>query len=127
VPATHRARGADGGSSRRRSSNRKTVSRSLLAHWNGTRWTHVLGAAGTSLTQVTSDGAGGIWVQSDYGTVRHRTAAGVWTEETLTQPAGTKARVYALALRPGTSNVWAVGATITDATGYADLAHWRGN
>ncbi|MEO3822268.1 hypothetical protein [Actinomadura sp. B10D3] len=103
----------------------ETVSRSLLAHWNGTKWTSVLGGAGSSMTEVTSDGAGGIWVLSGSGTVRHRTAAGAWTEETLTRPAGTTVRVSALAVRPGTTTVWAVGSTITDATRYTDLAHWR--
>lgn len=103
----------------------KKVSRSLLAHWNGVRWTNVLGTPGTTLNEVASDGAGGIWVLSGYNTLRHRTAAGVWSEETLTQPAGTTARAWAMAVRPGTTTVWGVGTTTTDATRYSDLAHWR--
>ncbi|QKG25235.1 hypothetical protein [Actinomadura verrucosospora] len=102
----------------------KASSRSMLAHWNGTKWTNVLGAAGTSLSKVASDGAGGIWVTSG-STLRHRTKAGVWSNETLAQPAGTSGRPSALALRPGTTTMWAVGSTTTTATGWADLAHWR--
>ncbi|MEV3923951.1 hypothetical protein [Actinomadura coerulea] len=102
----------------------KKVSRSLLAHWNGTAWSNVLGDPGTYLTQVASDGAGGIWVSAG-ATMRHRTAAGVWSDETLAQPTGTKAIPSELALRPGTTTMWAVGWTSNNATGWADLAHWR--
>ncbi|MFE9104803.1 hypothetical protein [Actinomadura geliboluensis] len=105
----------------------KSVSRSLLAHWNGTKWTNVLGAPGTSLSKVASDGAGGIWVVSDGSTMRHRTAAGVWTDETLTRPEGTTVRASAMAVVPGTGTMWAVGTTTTDATRWADLAHWTRN
>lgn len=105
----------------------KAVSRSLLAHWDGTKWSTDLGDPGTSLTQVASDGAGGIWVVSGGSTMRHRTAAGIWSEETLTQPAGTTARSSAIAVRAGTTTVWSVGYTSTDATRYADLAHWHSN
>ncbi|MFB4306131.1 hypothetical protein [Actinomadura sp. GTD37] len=105
----------------------KEVARSLLAHWNGTKWTNVLGAPGSTLTEVTSDGAGGIWVLSGRSAMRHRTAAGVWSEETLAQPAGTTVIPAAMAVRPGTTTVWAVGWTSTVATRYADLAHWRSN
>ncbi|SNR28967.1 hypothetical protein [Actinomadura mexicana] len=102
----------------------KTAGRSMLAHWNGTEWTSVLGAPGTYMTKVASDGAGGIWVSAG-GTMRHRTAAGVWSDESLTQPAGTKVVPSELALRPGGTTMWAVGWTSTDATRWADLAHWR--
>ncbi|MEU4822347.1 hypothetical protein AB0H37_10800 [Actinomadura sp. NPDC023710] len=102
------------------------VSRSLLAHWNGTAWSNVLGSPGTYLTKVASDGAGGIWVSAG-ANMRHRTAAGVWSDESLAQPTGTKAIPSELALRPGTTTMWAVGWTSTDATRWADLAHWRSN
>ncbi|GAA2297268.1 hypothetical protein GCM10010402_64740 [Actinomadura luteofluorescens] len=104
----------------------KTVSRSMLAHWNGTKWTSVLGAAGTYMTKVASDGAGGIWVSAG-DTMRHRTAAGVWSDASLAQPVGTKVRSSEMAIRPGSTTVWAVGWTTTDATRWADLAHWRSN
>ncbi|MEV4000945.1 hypothetical protein [Actinomadura sp. NPDC049753] len=104
----------------------KTVARSMLAHWNGTEWSNVLGAPGTYLTRVASDGAGGIWVSAG-DVMRHRTAAGVWSDEKLAQPTGTKAVPSELALRPGTTTMWAVGWTSTDATRWADLAHWRSN
>ena len=103
----------------------KTVSRSMLAHWNGTKWTTVLGALGTSLDKVASDGAGGIWVSAYGGAMRHRTAAGAWSGQTLTKPAGTTVTATALALRPGTRTVWAVGRTTTVATRWFDLAHWH--
>ncbi|MBO2456708.1 hypothetical protein [Actinomadura violacea] len=102
----------------------KASSRAMLAHWNGTKWTNVLGAAGTSMGKIASDGAGGIWVTSG-STLRHRTKAGVWSNETLAAPAGTTVRASALALRPGTTTMWAVGQTSTTATKGADLAHWR--
>ncbi|MGI5206952.1 hypothetical protein ACQEU6_35925 [Spirillospora sp. CA-108201] len=101
--------------------------RSMLAHWDGTKWTNVLGAPRTYLRKVASDGAGGIWVSALGGAMRHRTAAGVWSDETLAQPAGTTVIPSALALRPGTTTMWAVGTTTTDATRWFDLAHWRSN
>ncbi|GGQ03251.1 hypothetical protein GCM10010187_18950 [Actinomadura coerulea] len=104
----------------------KKVSRSVLAHWDGTKWTHVLGASGTYMTNVASDGAGGIWVSAG-SVMRHRTAAGVWSQESLAEPTGTRIRPAALALRPGTTTMWTVGYTSTVATGWADLAHWRSN
>ncbi|MGI5206953.1 hypothetical protein ACQEU6_35930 [Spirillospora sp. CA-108201] len=104
----------------------KTASRAILAHWNGTKWTTALGASGTYMTLVASDGAGGIWVSAS-GAMRHRTAAGVWSGKKLAQPAGTTVNPSELALRPGTTTMWAVGTTITNATRWADLAHWRSN
>ncbi|MEU8308886.1 hypothetical protein AB0C84_35530 [Actinomadura sp. NPDC048955] len=103
----------------------KLVTRSLLGHWDGSKWTSTVGAEGTSFTKVASDGAGGIWAYDGKGTVRHRTAAGVWTDATLTQPTGMKTTVNAMAAQPGTRTVWAVGHT-TGTTGSVDLAHWRG-
>lgn len=104
----------------------KTASRAILARWNGTKWTTALGASGTYMTLVASDGAGGIWVYGS-GAMRHRTAAGVWSGKKLTQPAGTTVNPSELALRPGTTTMWAVGWTSNSATGWADLAHWRSN
>ena len=109
-----------------RNSAGSLVVRSLFAHWNGTQWTYTVGADGTALSAVESDGAGGIWVQSSGTTLRHRTAAGVWTTETLAVPAGKTARVSDLVLQPGTNTVWAAGYT-TNADNTFDMAIWRSN
>ncbi|MFI0352277.1 hypothetical protein [Actinomadura sp. 9N407] len=105
----------------------KASSRSLFAHWNGTKWTHTIGDPRTAFTEITSDGAGGMWIMENQGVMRHRAADGTWSTETVTVPAGTTPRINDMAVRPGTRTVWAVGATSTTATGWADLAHWRSN
>ncbi|MDL4775955.1 hypothetical protein [Actinomadura xylanilytica] len=104
----------------------KTAMRSLFAHWNGAAWSHTLGAPGTGFAQVESDGAGGIWILDDTKTLRHRTAAGAWTAETLAAPAGRTALVYGMARQAGTKTIWVAGNTI-DAKGMAATAIWRSN
>ncbi|WP_329522281.1 hypothetical protein [Spirillospora sp. NBC_01491] len=114
------------GSVRVKNTAGKQVSRSLFAHWNGTKWTHTVGADGTYLMQVESDGAGGIWVQSDSATMKHRTAAGVWSTETLAAPAGKSARATEMVLQPGTKTIWVAGTT-ENADRTFDMAIWRSN
>ncbi|MQY03953.1 hypothetical protein [Actinomadura macrotermitis] len=102
----------------------RTVSRALLAHWNGTAWKTALGANGTGYTDVEADGAGGIWTA--YGTLlRHRTEAGAWSRTTLPVPAGKKAVVHDLAHRPGTRTLWAGGYLSPGRNGSSDAAYWR--
>src|SRR5262249_37353020 len=66
----------------------KLASRSLLAHWNGTRWATALGKYGTSYSQIERDGSGGIWIQSGSTELRHRSKSGAWATYRLAIPAG---------------------------------------
>ncbi|MBG6091825.1 hypothetical protein [Actinomadura viridis] len=110
VPVT----GADG----------KVASRSLLAHWDGTRWTNTLGEPGTSLAGIESDGAGGFWIRRSRGVMQHRSATGAVTETTLPAPTGRTAEPSTFALRPGTTTVWAVGRTQDPVTKTFTAALW---
>lgn len=88
--------------------------------FDGTAWQCVWDVS----AQVTEpDGRGGIWMVHDQE-LWHLSAAGRWSRQELPVPRGTRAWVRDLALRPGTTEIYAVGATgKTFVEAYATL--WR--
>lgn len=85
-----------------------------MLHWNGTAWAHVaFPYAGGDITQVVSDGHGGIWV-SDTGTRAHppwlcHYSDGHWSRTVAPVLPGYQLSLSNLALIPGTRSIWAAG------------------
>lgn len=103
--------------------NGKSVLKAMLGHWNGKAWKIALGAAGTYYTDMSADGAGGVWIGQGT-TMRHRSASGVWTKAALTVPAGgTKAYISRMVNQAGTKTVWAAGGLY--ANNKMQAAYWH--
>jgi len=105
--------------------------RSVALHWDGTSWTHVPTPDGQhAVSDVTSDGAGDVWVVQDTPEVApplakkqllHHTG-GTWTPVPVSDtPDGRGVEEVNLANIPGTTSMWAA-ATLT----YPYSYDWRG-
>ncbi|GII32785.1 hypothetical protein [Planotetraspora mira] len=91
-----------------------TFSRTLVMHWNGTKWTTSVGKiGGQPYTQVTPDGRGGVWiVQGAWNaTLWHVTGSG-WKSTPLPRKPGTDAVLSSIARIPGTATTWGAGFTV---------------
>jgi hypothetical protein len=66
-------------------------SRTLLMHWNGKKWSLVVGTHETYALNITSDGAGGIWYTTFYNSYVHRTKSGKATAYAEPKPYGRNA------------------------------------
>jgi hypothetical protein len=62
--------------------------RTLLMHWNGTKWSLLLGTHETYALTITSDGAGGIWYTTVHQSYAHRAKGGQATSYAAPKPAG---------------------------------------
>jgi hypothetical protein len=60
--------------------------RTLLMHWNGKKWSLVIGTHETYALNITSDGAGGIWYTTFYKSYVHRTQSGQVTSYAAPKP-----------------------------------------
>jgi hypothetical protein len=83
----------------------------ITLHWNGHAWTKTIAAEGvTSYDQVTSDGAGGVWMlQGSTSPLLVHDVNGRLTSRPAPQPAGNDVYLDVLANRGRT--VWAAGST----------------
>ncbi|MEV4313758.1 hypothetical protein [Actinocrispum sp. NPDC049592] len=94
--------------------------RTLIEHWNGTAWSVV--ASPTPglfpvLRSVAARGANDVWAVGDIATndstPQYRTFTLRWDDtrwsRVASPPAGDYSELYAVAARPGTSHIWAVG------------------
>lgn len=94
-----------------------------LVHFNGASWTRIKVPWSVQVNNLVSDGHGGLWltgfsfsVSSSQFYVIHRTSAGAWSRTAIS------ANPQGLALIPGTTSLWAVGAKMTS-TG-SDAVIW---
>jgi hypothetical protein len=62
--------------------------RTLLMHWNGEKWSVLVGAHETYALNITSDGAGGIWYTTVHQSYVHRTKSGRATSYAAPKPSG---------------------------------------
>jgi hypothetical protein len=87
----------------------------ILLHYNGRKWTRVTVpySATFMLTNLASDGRGGIWIaatQRDGLTqYMYELRAGHWSKAETPSQKGDVSQVQAVALRKGTTEVWAAG------------------
>ncbi len=62
--------------------------RTLAMHWNGKKWSLVVGTHETYALNITSDGAGGIWYTTFHESYVHRTKSGQVTSYAAPKPYG---------------------------------------
>ncbi|WP_147942629.1 hypothetical protein [Microbispora sp. CSR-4] len=111
--------------------------RPVALHWNGRSWTCHWGPPGssrersagriTTFGQAEPDGRGGLWVVGR-GDLLWHLSEGRWTRHRIPAPAGYVARVSALALRPGTGQVYAAGSVTSKKESPFAVSHaavWR--
>ncbi|TQS20280.1 hypothetical protein [Microbispora hainanensis] len=111
--------------------------RPVALHWNGRSWTCHWGPPGssrgraagriTTFGQAEPDGRGGLWVLGR-GDLLWHLSEGRWTRHRIPAPAGYVARVSALALRPGTGQVYAAGSVTSKKESPFAVSHaavWR--
>ncbi|WP_204061146.1 hypothetical protein [Microbispora corallina] len=111
--------------------------RPVALHWNGSSWTCNWGPPGSSLPrpawgtttfgQAEPDGRGGLWALGR-GDLLWHLSGGRWTRHRIPAPSGYTARVTSLARRPGTSQVYAVGAVVAEKDNGFEVSHaalWR--
>jgi hypothetical protein len=98
----------------------------LVMHWNGTAWSVVTAPTPglfPTVRGVAARAANDVWavgdIATDEQTPRYRTFTLHWNglswSRVASPPADAYAELYAVAARPGTSHVWAVGNTDTGA------------
>jgi hypothetical protein len=87
----------------------------VLLHYNGKKWARVTVpyAATFMLANLTSDGNGGIWVAATTNDGldqdMYHLHAGHWSRALMPSHKGDTTQVLGVALRPGTTSVWAAG------------------
>jgi hypothetical protein len=87
----------------------------VLLHYNGKKWARVSVpyAATFMLSTLTSDGHGGIWIAATTNDGldqdMYHLHAGHWSRAVMPSHKGDTSQVLAVALRPGTTSVWAAG------------------
>ncbi len=87
----------------------------VLLHYNGKKWARVSVpyAATFMLSNLTSDGNGGIWIAATANDGldqdMYHLHAGHWSRAVMPSAKGDTSQVLAVALRPGTTSVWAAG------------------
>jgi hypothetical protein len=83
--------------------------RPYLAHLTGSWWSRIKIPYSVDPTDLSSDGSGGLWMtavdSANAGWVIHRSASGHWSRVSL----GKSARMFGLALIPGTASLWGAG------------------
>jgi hypothetical protein len=89
------------------------ITGAVLTHWNGKTWTRIAVPYSTEQTgSIAADGHGGVWLVagSTGGQLDlYHYNAGKWTKTVTPTVKGYQADVFALALIPGTTSVWAAG------------------
>ncbi len=83
-----------------------------LLHYNGKTWTKDKVPYALDLAAMAADGSGGIWITALSTTTGdwyalHRSGSGAWHSYVITKTGG----VSGLSLIPGTTSMWAAGAT----------------
>jgi hypothetical protein len=83
-----------------------------VLHYNGKTWTKFTVPFALDLGAMAADGSGGIWItalrtSSGDSYALHRSPSGTWRRYLVTKTA----RVGGLGLIPGTTSLWAAGAT----------------
>ncbi|WP_147312254.1 hypothetical protein [Thermomonospora umbrina] len=80
----------------------------LLAHWNGSRWTHLRVNEKQGLEKLAVDGRGGLWALSgSHRSLLHIAKGKV--DRRYTPQVGGKGQAFGLTHIPGTTSLWAVG------------------
>jgi hypothetical protein len=83
--------------------------RPYLVHLTSSGWARIKIPYSLDPVDLASDGRGGLWLtavdSASAGWVVHRTASGQWSRVSL----GKSARMFGLALVPGTASLWGVG------------------
>ena len=90
----------------------------VLLEWNGTAWQRISVPAHSRLTDITTDGHGGVWMlgvntAGVYWFLHY--SHGTWTVQRVPvtgipgAPANANFNMYAIARIPGTTSVWATG------------------
>ncbi|HEX8007744.1 MAG TPA: hypothetical protein VF482_15110, partial [Trebonia sp.] len=88
------------------------VQPAYLVYYNGAGWTRIMVPWSVQVNNPVSDGHGGLWltgfsVSTGQSYVVHRTSSGAWSRTAVS------ADLQGLALIPGTTSLWAVGAKAT--------------
>jgi hypothetical protein len=83
-----------------------------VLHYNGKKWTKFKVPFALNLGAMAADGSGGIWITASNTSngdwyALHRSASGAWRRYLITKTA----QVSGLGLIPGTTSLWAAGAT----------------
>jgi hypothetical protein len=83
-----------------------------MLHYNGKKWTKYKVPFALNLAAIAADGSGGIWITASSTTTGdwyalHRSSSGAWRRYLIT----TTGQVSGLGLIPGTTSMWAAGAT----------------
>jgi hypothetical protein len=83
--------------------------RPYLVHLTGSGWARIKIPYSLDPVDLASDGRGGLWMvaldSANAGWAVHRTASGQWSRVSL----GKSARMFGLALIPGTASLWGAG------------------
>ena len=91
----------------------------VLLHWDGAAWSKAdaPSSAETGLTDLASDGHGGLWATSYYVQgVLHRSPSGAWTTEPL--PGSGHPEVDSMVRIPGTRQVIGAGQVVSGGTDF---------
>ncbi|WP_431900536.1 hypothetical protein [Nonomuraea sp. bgisy101] len=102
------------------------LTRPVALRWDGSSWRCGWGAVGTMLTEAESDGTGGLWALDSTRSRLWHLSDGEWTTESPPVPGGRVPELTALARRPGSAEVYAVGAFAPEGADHPTFAAlWR--
>lgn len=102
------------------------LSRPVALRWDGSAWRCHWGAVGTVFTEAEPDGTGGLWALDSTRGRLWRLSDDRWTVQSPPVPGGRVPTLTALARRPGTAEVYAVGAFSPEGADHpAFAALWR--